>query len=98
MLNESTLDLIFDFLVVTLPRLAIDFITKFFTPLRVLLGDSIYSAIKTFFLDLLPDSLGSFFWDNILNPLFNTGLAGLFGVTTIIVILVLKLIDLLIPV
>lgn len=94
----TPLESVFNFIVYDLPNLVISFLNIFFSPIKDLVGSGIYSAIKKFLVGVWPGPVEDIIWSIFFEPIFSLGFAGLFSITGLILILVLKLIDLFIPV
>ena len=85
---------IFHFMIVILPSMAIDFLNMCFTPLKQL-----FPGLQTIFkYALATNPFGKFIYENFIVNLFEIGVVGLFTGTTLFVIIIIKLIDLVIPV
>ena len=84
---------IFHFMIVILPSMAIDFLNICFTPLKQL-----FPGLQSIFkFTLATHPFGKFIYNNFIVNLFEIGVVGLFTGTTLFVILMIKLIDLVIP-
>lgn len=93
MVSYDGIKSIFQFMIITLPTMAIDFLNLCFTPLNELFP----GVQQIFYFALATNPFGNFIYENIIVNVFEIGIVGLFTGTTLIVILIIKLIDLVIP-
>lgn len=97
-MNESSIFSLFEFMVKELPELFQNITYYLFTPLRDILGDNVANILS-----FIEDALGltnpflGFIVDNLLDPVLDIGLIGLFSSFTLALIVILKVIDLVIP-
>lgn len=94
MISSLQFERIFDFIIYTIPNMFIDFFGWLFTPVRSVVGETIYNTIKIA-MNALPG--GSWAWNNVYDPMFNLGFISLFSASSLVVIVIFKLLDLLIP-
>lgn len=97
-MNETSFNNLINFICNTLPNLFINIVDSIFTPVSSIIGDTATNIITWImnFTNLGP--IGEFVEDWLLNPLLNVGLIGLFSLNTLIIIIVLKIVDLVIPI
>lgn len=94
----TPLESVFNFIVYDLPNLAISFLNLFFSPIKDVVGNTIYKAMKQFLVGVWPGPVEDIIWSIFFEPIFSLGFAGLFSITGLTLILILKLIDLFVPV
>lgn len=93
MVSYEGIKSIFHFMIITLPTMAIEFLNMCFTPLNQLFP----KVQRIFYFALSTNPFGNFIYDNFIVNLFEIGVVGLFTGTTLMVIVIIKLIDLVIP-
>ena len=98
-MTTNSINYILDFFINKLPSMVSQLCNWLFTPIKSLIGESVWDSFILVIRGAnFNNPFGRWVINSVIVPIGEFGLIGLFSATTIVIVILLKLIDLIIPI